>query len=216
MDEQNPSIPEQTVLSPDHLPPEKPVLISRYLQEGWQLLWDNPGPYIGYTLIVVLVMFVLQNLWGLGQLLSSLVAGPMFAGFYYALRRQMDGLTFTFSEFLAGLNQFVPLMLVGLVTAILVSLGLIVFILPGIYLAVSYLFALILVQDRAMNFWEAMETSRRLVTRQWFAFFGLVLILFAINFVGAIPAGLGLLLTIPLSMAAVACAYRHQIGLQEH
>lgn len=206
--------PGVTLIGPDQLPAEQPVLISRYLQEGWRLLWANPGPYIGYAAVVLVVMFVLQSLWGIGQLLTTLVGGPLMAGFYYALRRQLQGLSFSFGEFFSGFNHFLPLMLVGLVSAIITGIGFMLLVLPGVYLLVSYLFALTLAQDRELDFWAAMETSRRLITRQWFGFFGLTVLLMVVNALGSLLAGLGLLLTIPFSLAVVAAAYNHQIGFR--
>lgn len=205
---------DRAPLGPEQLPEPQPVLISRYLREGWDLLWGNPALHIGYTVMVLLVMFVLQSLWGVGQLLTALVVGPLMAGYYFALRRQLQGHPLSFGDFLAGFNEFVPLMLVGLVTSLLTTLGFFLLVLPGIYLLVGYLFALPLVQDRKLPFWDAMETSRRAITRQWFHYFGLVLVLIVVNALGGIPAGLGLLLTIPFSMAVVAAAYNHQIGFR--
>ncbi|MGB3138986.1 MAG: hypothetical protein WBB18_19410, partial [Nodosilinea sp.] len=58
-----------------------------------------------------------------------------------------------------------------------------------------------------------METSRRLITKKWFSFFGLLLLLFGLNILGAIPLGLGLLITIPLSVCIVTAAYEDIVGL---
>lgn len=201
-------------ISPHQLPVIQPVLTTRYLKQGWQLLWARPGLYIGYAAIVVLALFVLQRLWAIGQLLSIIAMGPLLAGFYYALRRQLQGLSFGFEEFFNGFNHFLPLMLVSLVTSILISIGMMLLLLPGIYLAVSYLFALPLVQDRELEFWAAMETSRRLITRQWFSFLGLALLLAIINAIGLFLVGLGLLITLPLTIATIAAAYDHQVGFK--
>lgn len=202
-------------IGPQQLPAAQPVLITRYMKEGWDLLWANPGLYIGYTVVVLLIMFVLQNLWGIGQLLITLIGGPLLAGFYFALRNQLQNRPLGFGDFFSGFNHFLPLMLVGLVSAIFTGIGFMLLILPGIYLLVSYLFALPLAQDRELDFWAAMETSRRLITRQWFAFFGLTLLLLVVNAIGSLFAGLGLLLTIPFSAAVIAAAYNHQIGFRE-
>lgn len=205
---------EVEAIGPHLLPAEQPVLISRYLEQGWRLLWANPGPYIGYAVIVLLVLFVLQSLWGIGQLLTATIGAPLIAGFYYALRRQIHGRSFQFTEFFSGFNHFLPLMLVGLLSAILITIGMFLLLLPGIYLMVGYLFAVPLAQDRELEFWDAMETSRRLITRQWFGFFGLTVLLLVVNAVGAMLAGLGLLLTMPFSAAVIAAAYHHQIGFR--
>ena len=47
--------------------------------------------------------------------------------------------------------------------------------------------------------WSAMEWSRKLITRNWWRFFGLMLILVASNLLGILLLGLGLLVTFPLT-----------------
>ncbi len=90
-----------------------------------------------------------------------------------------------------------------------IILGLILLIIPGIYLAFAYYMSLPLLVDRQMSPWRAMETSRKTITRKWFRFFALMIALVVINMIGAIPLGLGLIWTIPMSLIALGVAYRN-------
>ena len=83
----------------------------------------------------------------------------------------------------------------------------------GIYLGVSYVFAVPLVVGKKLEFWPAMEFSRQLVGKQWLSFLGFAIVLGLINFVGALLFGIGLLFTLPLSFCAIAAAYESIIGL---
>lgn len=195
--------------------PTKPVQIPEYLASGWRLLWANPGLHIGYTVLILVVLYVLHWIPVLGNIAAALLSGPLTAGFYLALRKQVFGGNVAFGDYLLGFSKPVPLILVGLVSNLLIGLGMLLLILPGIYLAVSYLFAILLVADRDMDFWSAMETSRKFITRQWFVFFVLALLLVVANAVGAAIFGIGLLITIPFSLATVLSAYHDQIGLQQ-
>jgi uncharacterized membrane protein len=47
--------------------------------------------------------------------------------------------------------------------------------------------------------WQAMEWSRKLITRNWWQFFALLMILIAMNVVGLLLAGVGLLVTFPIT-----------------
>jgi uncharacterized membrane protein len=78
-------------------------------------------------------------------------------------------------------------------------LGLIALILPGIYLGVGYLFAIQMGIFGGMDPWSAMEWSRKLITRNWWKFLVLVLIFIVLNAVGILLAGIGLVLTLPLT-----------------
>lgn len=209
---QPPAVPPPPVSGADILArPDKPVQIAQYLNQGWQWFIANPGLPIAYTLILVILKFIPV----LGPLAAWLLGGPLMAGYYLALRKQIANLPLQFGDYLAGFNNLVPLVLVGIISGLLIGVGMVLLVLPGIYLAVSYLFATVLVADREMDFWEAMETSRQLITRQWFSFFVLALLLFVINFAGMLVFGVGLLVTVPFSTAAIFAAYRDQIGLRQ-
>lgn len=68
------------------------------------------------------------------------------------------------------------------------------------------------VVDKGMNAWEAFTSSFRLVGQNFGAVFLLELALLGINIVGAILCGLGLFITIPLSLVALAFAFRRLTG----
>jgi uncharacterized membrane protein len=91
-------------------------------------------------------------------------------------------------------------------------LGLLLLVLPGIYLAVGYAFVLPLVVDRRLNVWEAMELSRRTVHKQWFPTLGLLLAAGMLIFISATAFGFGLVLTIPLCTGALMFAYEDLFG----
>jgi uncharacterized membrane protein len=100
----------------------------------------------------------------------------------------------------------------GLVKWLLTSLGLILCILPGIYLAVGYVFALPLVVDKKMDFWTAMEVSRRVVHAQWWSVFALVIVLGLVALAGFLLCGIGELITIPVASAALMYVYEDLFG----
>lgn len=187
----------------------KPVQIANYLSEGWKLFIANPGLPILYTLILVVLTWIPA-----GSIVVGLLSGPIAAGYYLALRKQVFGRPVQFGDYLQGFNNPVQLILVGIVGNLLIGIGAVLLLLPGIYLAVSYLFAVLLVADRNMEFWPALETSRKFITRQWLLFFVLALLLFAINSAGALLFHVGLLLTVPFTTATLLAAYHNQIGLR--
>jgi uncharacterized membrane protein len=84
---------------------------------------------------------------------------------------------------------------------------------PLIYLGVSYSLSIPFVIDRKLPPWRAIETSRCLITRNWFGIFYLVVVLVLINLLGLIPFGLGLLVTIPLTFCSFAVIYQDIAGL---
>ena len=79
--------------------------------------------------------------------------------------------------------------------------------LPGIYLAVSYVFTQVLIVDKKLGFWEAMETSRKVITRQWWRVFGLILLGIPFFILGVAAVGVGVFVALPLVTGAFAYAY---------
>jgi hypothetical protein len=70
-----------------------------------------------------------------------------------------------------------------------------------------------LVVAKKMQFWPAMEASRKVVAKRWFSLILLSLVLALINVAGLLACGIGLLLTSPLTACVVAAAYEHIFGL---
>jgi uncharacterized membrane protein len=58
-----------------------------------------------------------------------------------------------------------------------------------------------------MNFWEAMETSRKAVTSRWFLMFLFILAGGVVLTAGALFCGIGLLVTLPVWGVAMMYAY---------
>jgi len=101
----------------------------------------------------------------------------------------------------------IPVILAYVAMTILLSLGFILLIIPGIYLAVSYAFTYTLIVDKGLDIWEAMELSRKTVTKQWFKFFGLSILSGIIIVISAIPLGIGLVWSIPTTYIAYGLLY---------
>ncbi|MDA7818463.1 hypothetical protein N9A28_09765 [Sulfurimonas sp.] len=111
---------------------------------------------------------------------------------------------------------FIPLMFAYLAMTALILTGFILFILPAIYLIISYVFTYTLMVDKNMDLWEAMELSRKAVTAQWFKFFGLGLMSCLILILGLIPLGIGLVWAIPTVYLSYALLYHRLFDEEEN
>ena len=189
------------------------VDIQNYIRQGWEMFKEHVGEFVGFTLIVFVATVVSSRLAFAGSLLISAVVASLTAGYSIAAFKLMSGQPFEFADFFKGLNYFLPLFLASLAGGFLVGAGLMLLLIPGIYLAVSYLFATFFIIDYRMEFWQALETSRKIISKNWFAFFGFSFALFAINLLGMLAFGVGLLVTIPVTACAAAIAYKEIVGL---
>lgn len=182
------------------------------LIRGWELFKSRPGEFIGFTLIVFLVNTLSSSRNPLVSLAGVLLLTGLYPGYFLAAFRLASGRELRFSHFFRGFDHFLPLLLATLCVSIVVATGLILLVIPGLYLAVGYMFATTLIVDNGMEFWQAMEVSRRVVTRHWFAFFGFSLMLFLVNCLGLLLLGVGLIVSVPVSACALAIAYLQVFG----
>ena len=91
-------------------------------------------------------------------------------------------------------------------------LGFLCLVLPGIYLLIAWGFTLPLVVDKQLDFWSAMELSRKVISRHWFKFLGFGLVLFLLLFAGALSLIVGVFVMLPLVLAAQMYAYEDIFG----
>jgi len=110
-------------------------------------------------------------------------------------------------------TRYLPVTLANLVTAIFIAAGYLFCLIPGLFLRGIYFFTFLFIIDRDLDFWDAMEASRKVAARDYLEFALLALVLFVINCVGFLFIGIGLFVTIPLGFATIACAYRELVGL---
>ncbi|MCP8463161.1 DUF975 family protein [Pseudomonas sp. ZM23] len=210
--------------------------IGDLLGEAWRLTKGTKGMivsgFIVYMVIVQVISFVLGMALGLSYVASGTEAGmgmavlQMVAGVFAAavgypflaginmlgIRRAADQ-PLSFNEMFGHFGLFVPLFITGLVMTLLIYLGLLILVLPGIYLSVAYILAIPLVVERKLSPWQALETSRKAITQHWFKVFGMFLALGVIVLVSAIPLGIGLVWTLPLAIIAIGVLYRTIFGV---
>jgi uncharacterized membrane protein YesL len=180
-------------------------------ERSWALLKANFWPFIGVSLIISVIYAVLgvfQNRTHSHGLLSMLFGAPFAGGFYYYFVLKVRGQPATVGDLFSGFSRaFVQLLLAGIVGSILTVLGFVCLLLPGIYLAVAYGFANLLITDKQVAFWDGLETSRKTVTRHWWSVFGLMLLSIPFIILGLVCLGVGIFVALPLIMGAMAYAY---------
>jgi len=192
----------------------QPLPLRNYFTAGWNLFKQYHTGFVGFCLLNLAIQLALHSTSYLGAVASVAVSSPLLMGNFIVSAKLVQGHTPEFRDFFAGFQYFVPLLLLSLIAGLFISIGTILLVIPGVYLAVAYLFASYLVVDRRLDFWPAMELSRRTVKPQWFGYFAFMLLLVLLNLAGALLLGLGLLVTIPVSFCAVTAAYADLFGLQ--
>jgi len=86
----------------------------------------------------------------------------------------------------------------GVMVYFMTLLGFLLFLLPGIYLSIAYIFTFPLMVDKGLSAWEAMELSRKAVTMQWFKIATLLSFLTIFGLLGFFSFGITFIWAIPL------------------
>jgi hypothetical protein len=190
------------------------VKIGKYISQGLEVFKQCFGNMIGFTLLFAVINIVLALIPILGSIAGTIIGAPLAAGFTFVGLAVIRKQPYVFKDFFKGISNkyFIPIFLTSLVGGAITALGFILLIIPGIYIAICYTFAIQIAIDWDLDFWEALEMSRKVITRKWLSMFLFVSVLGLINMVGILLLGIGVLFTAPLTICAVLVAYNDILG----
>lgn len=167
------------------------------------LVSASPDPS-GGAMIVQLIMQV-----GINLVVLPLAMGLLMLGIKRSVDAPLNAMSI-FGYYSKTLSLFATMILMY----IMIIIGLVLLVLPGIYLMIAYYMAMPLVVEKGMSPWQAMETSRKAITSRWFSFLGLLIVLSIIMVISMIPLGIGLIWTMPLMIIAFGVLYRNMFGVE--
>jgi hypothetical protein len=208
---------------------------------GWELVSGNFGLAVGATAIWILCTAA-GAIPCLGILISLGVTPILQAGLYRLFLNLHRGEPAEFGDaFSVFSTSYLQVFLYALVQAILIGIclvpgyalsmigtilsqrneavgmllsfiGVLLVFPPAVYLAVSWAFAPLLIIDKGLDFWPAMELSRKVVAKQFFGVLGLLFICGLIFLAGVVALCLGVFVAAPLALAVIAVAYDDLFG----
>lgn len=148
------------------------------------------------------------------QIVMNLLLMPIAMGlFMLGLKRSVNAPLSATSIF-GYYGKMFSLLGTLILVYLMIVIGYILLIIPGIYLSIAYMMALPLVVEKGLSPWAAMEASRKAITKRWFAFLGFFLLMMIIVFISAIPLGIGLIWTGPMMIIAFGIIYRNVFGCE--
>lgn len=196
--------------------PEYDFDIIEIIKKGFSHIEGVKGIFLAAFFVYVVVAIILQIILGiffpsppapaqpnlLNQqivtILSYPVLMPLIVGIIMLSINYSRGENIEFKSIFNYYHLTGKLALAALLIYILTVIGFVLLILPGIYLSIAYIFTLPLIVDKGMDVWDAMELSRKAVTKHWFKVFGLFFLLSLIMALGALALGIGLIWAVPL------------------
>ena len=198
------------VLASEILTRDYQLQIGSCFSRGWDLVKNHFWLTVGATFLIHLIAGAVGAIPLVGLALTYIFIG----GLDWMFLKLVRGEKAEVGDAFAGFNlAFGPLALFSLVAQLLVFLGVILCILPGIYLGISWMFFTpLIILDKRLDFWQAMELSRKVVTRHWWQVFGFALICLLVMICGMLLCFIGVFIAMPIVKAATVYAYEDIFG----
>lgn len=186
---------------------------------GYQTAKENIIFFVVVFVIISLVFALtssLQNLPNLNQNAGAFLVGNILAwiinviiemGIIRIALKLVDLEKPAYSDLFRG-NNLINYVLTSIITGIIIVVGFILLIIPGIIFAYKLQFAKYLVLDKKLGPIDAIQKSWGLTRGMTWNLFLLSLLLILINILGLIAFLVGLFITVPLTIVAIAFVYR--------
>jgi hypothetical protein len=174
----------------------------RWIGAGWELVFADLGNYV----LLALVFCIFNSV--------PLIQGALIAGFHIFTMKKLMGRNPDIGDLFKGFNFFVPTLVASLLIGLFTFAGFLFFIIPGLVIAAMYKFTYLFIVDKRMDFWPAMQASHSVVKNDYFGFTMFMLLAVVINILGFCCFIIGLLITIPVTFAAITVAYKELVGFE--
>jgi hypothetical protein len=167
----------------------------------WQS-WEVVKQHLGLSAGLTLVLFLITGTAKFIPLLGNFLLVPFYFGYMRCLWKLKNNEAFDYSDFFWGwmdLNRLGHLILSQFLVSIFFTFGLLLLILPGIWIAVATaLTSPCLLFLNGTDSIGAIKESMALVKNHWWQVFGFLCVCLLILAMGALVLGVGLLVAFPL------------------
>ena len=190
-----------------------------HFQIGWRLFKARARTFVVSMILLFLsglvlkIALVILHRSGFAVCLMVLlvwllVCSGMILGLHVMALKTVDDRTPQVGDLFASLSLGPAYLLALCIYCAAVSLGFALLIVPGIYLAIRYcLFAQIII-DKSAGPLVALRDAAVLARGNWWQLGALFLIALLLNTAGVATLGLGLVISFPVSLLAIAGFYR--------
>lgn len=190
------------------------------LKEAWELFKKHlnvilalMGVYLAYYVAQYAVNYLFRGsfLASILSLVFLIVFLVIQLGAYNLILRIVDGKPATLKDLYTYSDSTMKILrniAAGIIVGFIVIVGLIFFVIPGIYLGIRLMFFTYYIVDKNAGVMDSIKMSWELTRNAVMNLFMLSILFIVINFIGALLFGIGLAVTIPLTFLATALLYR--------
>jgi len=189
---------------------EYEVKCTQWLEESWELFKSHWLALVVFTIVSIAVQFV--------PYVGSILTFMLQLGFFIAASHYARTKTWCGVHLFHGIYLFFPLFVIAFLYGLLISIGLFLCIIPGLYFLIAYGFSMyvyIEFRQEGLGMIEAMSVSRHVLSKNFWSITGFFLFTILITLLGALALGVGLLVSIPVASMMSAFAFRDIFGFSE-
>ena len=186
--------------------------IGEAVRFGWSTATSNLGLFIAAILIVVAISFFpLLFDSPVAAVVSWVLGMAVTLGIMRMSLKFVDGERGELIDLFETIPFIASYLIASIVVGIVVTVGFILLVIPGIYWGARLQFYCWAIIDRRTGPFVSMQESWEITRGAVLKLIGFWFALAGINILGFLALGIGLLLTAPLSLVATAHVYR-QLG----
>jgi uncharacterized membrane protein len=174
-----------------------PMDIGKYLTESWKIISSD---YLTWILTGLLVVAG-------GSIIPIILTAPLTVGFSSMFLKAARGERAQLGDIEEGFSRFFDAILAMIFVGIIVIIGFILLIIPGIIVLVWYMYTPVVMADKKCGFSEAMSESKRVAKKDFWGSLFLGITFVIINAIGGALVVVWIL-TIPLTYGALVLGYR--------
>ncbi len=185
------------------------IVIGEAIEFGWNSVKSHLGFFIGVFLLFAALSFMISNAHAIGtRIVLGLLVSGMSLGYIKVAIDIADKKSPEFKELFSCFSLLLKYLIALVLYTVVVSVGLALFVIPGIIWAVQFgFYPFVIVKERMWPL-AALRKSSNLTSGVKGRLITFALALFGINLLGVIALGIGIIVTIPLSIIAAAHVFR--------
>ncbi len=216
--------------------------IGDIVSQSWEAIkkniWIFAGTILGFTLVIFLIFVlfggigvismgnvsspedisgILAGIFGFSFLLMLLLVFVLscvfMAGYYNMALMAADGQEATFSAFSVSFKKILNLLLGAILYAIIVWIGFILCVIPGIIVGARLITFYFFIIDKDYNAIDALSKSWEATKGNTLNLILLYIVFYLINMLGALCCGIGIFVTAPMQVIGLALVYRKLTGI---
>ena len=193
--------------------------VTPHFETGWRLFRSRASVFVVSMLLLFLSWVVLEiavaslhrlglAVWLVLHLAWLFLFSGMLVGLHVMALNSVDREIPRVGDLFASLERGPAYLLALGIYCLAVSAGLVLLIVPGIYLAVRYCLFAQVITDTSASALSALRKAAALAHGNWAPLGALFFIAFLLNIAGTALLGIGLIISFPVSLLAIAGFYR--------